>query len=277
MPHGEHSLLFQLHLRRSSPGMWRTFDKGTSIPPETSNHPPTVPWRLHLSSQNTATAPQKHLEQNGLKSPLIWTANITKKNNVLVHAVLTETICAHVYTDWKRVTRITRRLSTGYVFGNKRSSETISMRDLSIKTCVIHQQSWWQPSLTAAEPNTMFGNRPYKEKKKIGSALIKVKPFFWAKCDSAGLWIRTKNVWSHHLLLHANKSDSVSCSQLASTKHWDRLIFHKTWYFSRHWQSVLHTLLKPCSRPTGSKMLFSIFQHETALRFVCPIFQHFGF
>lgn len=130
----------------------------------------------------------------------------------------------------------------------------------SIKTCVIHQHSWWQPSLTAAEPNTMFGNCAYQEKKKKGgSALIKVKPFFAAKCDSAGLWICTKNLWSHHLLLRANKSDSVSCSQLASTEHWDRLIFHKTWYFSHHWQTVVHILLKPHSRPTGSTMLFPYF------------------
>lgn len=99
---------------------------------------------------------------------------------------------------------------------------------------------------------------PIKTKKR-GSALIKVKPFFAAKCDSAGLWIRTKNVSSHHLLLRANKSDSVSRSQLASTKHWDRLIFHKAWYFSRHWQTVLHILLKPRSRPTRSKMLFPYF------------------
>lgn len=109
-------------------------------------------------------APPKALKAEWIEIPVDMNCKYYKKKNyVLVHAVLTETICAHVYTDWKRVIGITRRLSTGYVFGNKRSTETIS-----IKTCVIHQYSWWQPSLTAAEPNTMFGNRAYKEKKKRG-------------------------------------------------------------------------------------------------------------
>lgn len=53
----------------SSPGMWRTFDKGTSIPPETSNHPPTVPW-LTFPPKTQPPPPQKHLEQNGFEIPV---------------------------------------------------------------------------------------------------------------------------------------------------------------------------------------------------------------
>lgn len=122
----------------SSPGMWRTFDKGTSIPPETSNHPPTVPWRLHFSSQKRAChppIPPKALRAEWIEIPVDMNCKYYKKNNVLVHAVLTETICAHVYTDWKRVTRITRRLSTGCVWKQKKQRNNFNARPFNKNVC----------------------------------------------------------------------------------------------------------------------------------------------